>query len=1084
MASSQADPWLRGSPVAWDGWLESLGLLWYTIDSMYPRSNAPPMILSSAGAVPEAACRMYPIVFGLLFVLLHLCLSVSAWAQTPDHTRAQAPPRLTLPQQRASVLASERRTLETSRAQLESLIRSTQARAEELTTKPPTNEELELVRAELESAKLSYDGLAFVVETTERQIQEVEARIKDFTARRQLLENPATPVAPGANRELLLMQTRESLSSLQAERDWLGEQAAILAEHRDVTDDRVQVLTSWIGRLAQISLAGDEWRRSEGKTESIERLEAEFNQRLTDVEGFTERLRDPNLSSEERIQLDIRIRLAQAQATIGMVDARLLAFNDSLTRYTGLIDAQEAQSDEIRRALDQLETLSAELTTGEDILNRSIDLLQRRKEHLNVLDDDDGESEAQRARDLSVFAEVIQQLEGRRLQALDTLSRATTLQDALIERYDDALRTGLFERRTFPNTLDGLQALGLSVLNAPRVLMNQGLLSLQFAGRSMRSAGYDLWLRLALFVLILLIAAIWLRRIAHRAQRGFRVMRKRRDRFSDQVSLMAVSLLYRIVPVATCVAAVLASLYVTDVKEPGRGIIITVALAVLIGETVRNLAWMLLRSPQAPASSEDETLYFWITLFLWLLGITGTLSITGGLAGLPAATEDVLERLVMLVLLLSVWPAFRMRALILSLLEEAYGQRYWFAISRFVSLAAVLTLGALALIGLAGYLDIGWRIGMGLASFVLVTILWQIARGLLEDFVIWLKNLALNRTSFGLLWTQDVINPLHSVAKFGLLLAAVYAVFEIYRPEEFRVFEGRLSEVLTIPLFKLGGSSISTWHIVAGVVGLWFIVRFSAWVKSITYRWVYSRVSDLGVRNSLAVFTQYAIVVIGLLVVLNSLGLDLTTFTVFAGALGVGLGFGMQNIANNFVSGILLLVERPLRTGDWVQIGEGEGQVSRIGMRSLSVKTWDNQEIIIPNADVISNSFTNWTRSNSVLRTVLYLGVSYDANPHTVKGLIQEVVEHHSQILDDPGPAVFLHEFADSSVNFRVQYFCDTSRYSLMQLRSEVLFGIWDTLAKNGVEIPFPQRVLHVRSLPEGADRGLGGGSSPDGAPA
>ncbi len=1072
---------MGGCPDTSACWLESLRLLWYTIEAMHSGSNARLMIPPSAAAAPAAGHRVCLIVSGLLFVLLHLGLAVSAWAQTPDSARAQAPPRLTLPQQRASALAAERRALETSRVQLESLTRSIRTRTGELTAKPPTEEELEQARAELESAKLSYDGLAFVVETTERQIRETGARIEDFTARRQLLENPATPVAPGVDRELSLMQTRELLRSLEAERDWLEEQRAILTEHRDVTDDRVQALMSWIGRLTQFNLAGDRLRRSEGRAAAVERLEAEFNERVTDVEAYTERLRDPNLSPEERLQLDIRIRLAQAQATVGMIDARLLAFNDNLARYTGLVDFDGVGLDQIRSALDRLETLTEELTTGEEILNRSIDLLQRRREHLDVLGADDAESEDQRERELSLFAEVIKRLQGRRLQALDTLSRASTLADALTERYEEALRTGLFERRIFPNSLDGFKALGLSVLNAPRVLLNQGLLSLQFAGRSIRSAGYGLWLKLGLILLIVLLAATWLRRTGHRAQRAFRVMSRRRDRFSDHISLMAMSLLYRIVPVATGVAAALAILTVTDVEEPGRGIITTVALAVLIGETVRNLAWLLLRGPQAPASRGDETLYFWITLFLWLLGVTGTLSITGGLAGLPVATEDVLERLVMLVLLLSVWPVFRMRALILNLLEGAFGQRYWFMIIRFVSLAAVLTLGAMALIGLAGYVDLGWRIGMGLASFILVIILWLIVRGLLDDFVVWLKNLALNHTSFGLLWTQDVINPLHSVAKFGLLLAAVYAVFEIYRPEEFRVFEGRLSEVLTLPLFRLGGSSISTWHIVVVIAGLWLIVRFSGWAKSITYRWVYSRVSDLGVRNSLAVFTQYAIVVIGLLIVLNSLGLDLTTFTVFAGALGVGLGFGMQNIANNFVSGILLLVERPLRTGDWVQIGEGEGQVSRIGMRSLSVKTWDNQEIIIPNADVISNSFTNWTRSNSVLRTVLYLGVSYDANPHTVKGLIQDVVEHHAQVLDDPAPAVFLHEFADSSVNFRIQYFCDTSRYSLLQLRSELLFGIWDTLAKNGIEIPFPQRVLHVRSLPQGAEPVLASGLSPDG---
>jgi potassium efflux system protein len=134
-------------------------------------------------------------------------------------------------------------------------------------------------------------------------------------------------------------------------------------------------------------------------------------------------------------------------------------------------------------------------------------------------------------------------------------------------------------------------------------------------------------------------------------------------------------------------------------------------------------------------------------------------------------------------------------------------------------------------------------------------------------------------------------------------------------------------------------------------------------------------------HNSLAIFSQYAIILLGVLIGLNLLNINLTSLTVFAGALGVGIGLGLQNIANNFVSGLILLMERPVRILDWVTISNHEGKVSRIGMRFLTVTTWDNQDVIIPNADLISTPFTNWTLSDALVRTIFVVGSRIHIGP-------------------------------------------------------------------------------------------------------
>ena len=275
-------------------------------------------------------------------------------------------------------------------------------------------------------------------------------------------------------------------------------------------------------------------------------------------------------------------------------------------------------------------------------------------------------------------------------------------------------------------------------------------------------------------------------------------------------------------------------------------------------------------------------------------------------------------------------------------------------------------------------------------------------------------------------------------------------------------------EILEAPLIKVGDTQLNTLRLLTAMLVVVVVVWLARWSREVTYRWIYAAIADLGIRHSLAVFTQYFVVLVGILIALRALGIDLTTLTVFAGALGVGLGFGLQNVANNFVSGILLLIERPLRTGDVVNIGSNEGEVTRIGIRSLTVRTWDNQEVMIPNAEVISNPFTNWTHSDNLMRTVLYVGVSYEADPHRVREIIEGELARNPEVLRNPEPQIFLWEFADSAVNFRIQYHTDLLRSSRFAVRSTMLYALWDRFHAEGIEIPFPQRDVHVRSLPAG----------------
>jgi len=217
---------------------------------------------------------------------------------------------------------------------------------------------------------------------------------------------------------------------------------------------------------------------------------------------------------------------------------------------------------------------------------------------------------------------------------------------------------------------------------------------------------------------------------------------------------------------------------------------------------------------------------------------------------------------------------------------------------------------------------------------------------------------------------------------------------------------------------------------------------------------------------------QISLYILAGLVALDMIGLDLTTLTVFGGALGIGLGFGLQKIASNFVSGLILLLERSIEEDDLIELTDGtSGFVRRTNARYILVETFDGKEVLIPNEDFITDRVTNWTLSSTKARVDVPIGVAYGSDLDKVHELILEAAQEHPQCLDEPKPFCFLREFGDSSVNFLLIFWIGNVADGRWAPQSDVMFAVWRKFQENGIEIPFPQRDLHIRSgLPAGRD--------------
>ena len=215
----------------------------------------------------------------------------------------------------------------------------------------------------------------------------------------------------------------------------------------------------------------------------------------------------------------------------------------------------------------------------------------------------------------------------------------------------------------------------------------------------------------------------------------------------------------------------------------------------------------------------------------------------------------------------------------------------------------------------------------------------------------------------------------------------------------------------------------------------------------------------------------YTLIAVGFYVAFQLVGVDLSSLAIIAVSLGVGVGFGLQNIINNFVSGIIILAERPISIGDRIEVAGVAGRVTKMQLRSTTVVTNDNITMIVPNADFISNTVTNWSHGDPKVRIRVPVGVAYGSDLKLLQQLLLEAAGEHPKALRDPSPVVLFNEFGDNSLNFELGVWTQEMTATPIHFTSEMNFIIEQKLRENDIEIPFPQRDLHVRSgLPAAAE--------------
>jgi potassium efflux system protein len=292
-------------------------------------------------------------------------------------------------------------------------------------------------------------------------------------------------------------------------------------------------------------------------------------------------------------------------------------------------------------------------------------------------------------------------------------------------------------------------------------------------------------------------------------------------------------------------------------------------------------------------------------------------------------------------------------------------------------------------------------------------------------------------------------------------LLAVYAVLDV-----FAIYEGLYSwaeSLLTDPI-SIGEAEIAVGDIVLFLVIFYLALLVARLFRFMLQEELLSRVHlKRGVPQAISGTTYYAMIALGFILALSATGMPMDRFTVLAGAFGVGLGFGMQNVIGNFVSGLILLYESPIQVGDTIEFGTRTGVVKHIGIRSSRVRTFEGADVNVPNSTLVANEVVNWTMHDSTRRLSIAFGVAYGTDPSTIPDLVIPLAQEHQLIDKHPTPIVLFTTMADSSLNFELR--CWTASGDWPTIKSDLTRSIYDALGDAGIEIPFPQRDLNLRSV-------------------
>ncbi len=1009
------------------------------------------------GRGPAWSCLL-PVLLLLLFRPgMGWCATAAAGGRAADPIRVVR-----------QVVRAEAASLKKLQAEVAEEQKKLESRLARLREETVSDTMLEETRLAMESARLKVHSVELDLTNEEQKIQDLQDRIKKLGAQ-GAKAGTAGKNPPQAQTQAATEKKLQELGALLAVEQ---QRLAQLQERKSLLKTRLELATSWWQNVQAVY----QQQQKKRHRESLEELQHRLQREEQDVQEETARLRRQlaaltgadnktavrrdlihwRIEAEEESLNVLRTRL-RIQEIWNRLDAMNLATVTGLAAET--LKSYQQTLQQINDELQQLQTL----TSGKlALFSQQWSLLQKQY----ALKEVPARIFAQEKKILQgIIDSLNQQLDN--LQALET--RVSQALESVRNAYAANVKQSLTARQILPRDLSAWKALALELVTLPRSFV---AIAGRIAGQMASGwATSDTGRRLIFFggLLALLLLSLGLGRLPSpptgQAAQDLR--------FTVRARAIFVALLRGCRPVVLLGGSLLLFGLLTGIDPVSFHVLVLLVSIWFVLQLVIKLSYWVFVSPMVAPEHRQARLHYTIVLVASVSALFTLLVGLGNIGLLSTRLRDVIDRAFMLLLLLVVYLFMRLRTLLVSRIHAEWKSGFWVRMVALASLSIPLTALTAAVVGLAGYINLAWFVAAQLAIFLAVIMAWMVASDLVRDLLRnWRQRLeqgGSGRDGLG----PRLLDSLEHMLQLVLVAIVLWGLARLYGWGSGNAVSGFLKSWLGYPLFHVGGQAVTLFNVAATLFLLVLVFYVGVLARQVAYFLFYRNVTDRGLRNSLSIFTQYAVLVIGVLIALNTMGFNLTSLTVFAGALGVGIGFGLQNIANNLISGLILLAERPVRIEDWIAIGDKQGVITRIGIRSLTLRTWNNQEVILPNAQLITEPVTNWTLSDRLIRTVFQVGIHYHDDPHQAREVLLDAVSMVPEVSLDPAPRVYLTEFGSSSVNFRVEFFSESDgQAGQLSVKSQVMFAIWDALKDADIGIPFPQQDIYIKELPSGQESG------------
>lgn len=839
-----------------------------------------------------------------------------------------------------------------------------------------------------------------------------------------------------------------------------NDRIATLNEIRSLTLERLALEKNWQQKIRLLYSAQQQDVQRNRLAEVQSSLQTAQQDWLTRLSNLTQQLKvltrqgQVNDSTIKKLHLEIlaaeeNVALVRLKSYLVHIQTRVENFED--------INRAQITTAALNDLVDQTTNIISQLNATEEFVKAKNQILNLKKNELSF----EVNKQILSPQDVYAYSHMLNNLMVQYENERDYIHKLQQKSAYYQHQFKLALQHHLSERQKFPRDLSGWVSLGQKMLEIPYLLINA--FSNFVSQTIIELKNINTWaFNFSLLIFTALIGSwFYFRGMLLNIEIN---IKKDKQRFSTNVVYILLELIRRNLGSMLIFAVVLA---VSLLLNMASMLFVYISMVYLCFKIILSASKLILIENITDHSGNDVKLYHRIRSSLLLGFCLSSLAVVAHHMPVAYDARIFVNRLFMFFILILAWQLFKVRSHIPSVLESLVHipRKYFYRVLQLLCFLIPFALFFNAILGLLGYVELAWAVAKYQAIFILVLAGYLIVRGLLIDAMEYLSELLIRYVNRGWLWTEALLKPFDRILRIILFFLSVIFLLRCFNLDTNEFFLRSADTLLHKKLFTIGGNSIDALLLCKILVIISLIKWLSRWSREFSYRWVYAKAKDIGVRNSLAIFTQYTSVIVSVLIGLQILGIDLRGFTVVAAAFAAGIGFGMRDLIVNFFSGILLLIERPFRTGDIITLGNHEGEVIQTGMRSMTLRTWDHMEVIVPNADMFTKSFVNWTHHDNIVRTVITLKIHRDDDPHRVQKMLLDLLGRLNSVAKDPIPEVIMHELSDSLIEMQVRYYILLTTYRTRAgVRSEVLFAIWDCFKTNNIRSPNPQYDLILKN--------------------